>query len=62
MRLKAVCNYAHKEGMYGVKLDAFECLGDDLKWPETTSKAVSEKVIKKIESIDRSLFTERDFV
>ena len=59
-RLRAVCNYAHKEGMYGVKLDAFECLGDDLKWPETTSKAVPEKVIKKIENIDRSLFTEKE--
>ena len=46
--------------MYGVKLDAFECLGDDLKWPETTSKAVPEKVIKKIENIDRSLFTEKE--
>ena len=59
-RLRAVCNYAHKEGMYGVRLDAFECLGDDIKWPETTSKAVPEKVINKLASIDRTLFTEKE--
>ena len=46
--------------MYGVRLDAFECLGDDIKWPETTSKAVPEKVINKLVSIDRTLFTEKE--
>lgn len=59
-RLRAVCNYAKKQEMYGVNMDAFLCLGDDLKWPETTSKAVSDKVIKKIANIDRTLFSKKE--
>lgn len=59
-RLRAVCNYAKKQEMYGVNMDAFECLGDDLKWPETTSKAVSDKVIDKIANIDRTLFSKKE--
>lgn len=58
--LRAVCNYAKKQEMYGVNMDAFLCLGDDIKWPETTSKAVSDKVIEKIANIDRTLFTEKE--
>ena len=30
-RLRAVCNYAKKQEMYGVNMDAFLCLGDDIK-------------------------------
>ena len=59
-RLRAVCNYAKKQEMYGVNMDAFLCLGDDIKWPETTSKAVSDKVIEKIANIDRTLFTKKE--
>lgn len=59
-RLRAVCNYAKRQEMYGVNMDAFECLGDDLKWPETTSKAVSDKVIDKIANIDRTLFSKKE--
>lgn len=59
-RLRAICNYAYKEGMYGVNMDAFLCLGDDIKWPETTSKAVSDKVIEKIANIDRTLFSKTE--
>ena len=44
-RFRAVCNYAKKEGMYGVNMKAFEILGNDIKWPETTSKAVPSQVI-----------------
>ena len=59
-RLRAICNYAYKEGMYGVNMDAFLCLGDDIKWDETTSKAVSDKVIERIANIDRTLFTRKE--
>lgn len=59
-RFRAICNYAFKEGMYGVNMDIFQCLGDDIKWPETTSKAVPDKVICKIANIDRTLFTKKE--
>lgn len=59
-RLRAICNYACKEGMYGVDMEAFKCLGDDIKWPETTSRAASEKAMEKIADIDRSLFSKRE--
>lgn len=59
-RFRAVCSYANKAGMYGVNMDAFLCLGDDIKWPETTSKAVSDKVIEKIANIDRTLFSKKE--
>lgn len=59
-RFRAVCNYAKKQGMYGVDMDAFLCLGDDIKWDETTSKAVSDKVIEKIAHVDRTLFTKKE--
>ena len=59
-RLRAVCNYAKKQEMYGVNMDAFLCLGDDIKWPETTSKAVSDKIIEKIADIDRTLFSKKE--
>ncbi len=45
--------------MYGVNMDAFLCLGDDIKWPETIPQAVSDKVIEKIADIDRTLFTKK---
>ncbi len=55
--LRAVCNHAYKMGMYGVNMDAFLCLGNDIKWPETTSKAISYKTMNKIAAIDRTLLT-----
>ncbi len=55
--LRAVCNHANKMGMYGVNMDAFLCLGNDIKWPETTSKAISYKMMNKIAAIDRTLLT-----
>ena len=58
--LRAVCNYANKLGMYGVNMAAFECLGNDIKWPETTSKAISAKSMNKIAAIDRTLLTKRE--
>lgn len=59
-RLCAVCHYAQKAGMYGVNMDAFLCLGDDVKWDETTSKAVSDRIIERIAGIDRTLFTPKE--
>lgn len=59
-RLRAICNYAYKEGMHGVNMEAFHVLGDDIKWKETTSKAASEKAITKIINIDRTLLTPRE--
>ena len=44
-------------GMYGVNMDAFLCLGNVIKWPETTSKAISYKTMNKIAAIDRTLLT-----
>ena len=41
-------------------MEAFACLGDDIRWPETTSKAVSDKVIEKIANVDRTLFTTKE--
>ncbi len=58
-RLRAICNYTKKQEMYGVNMDAFLCVGDDIKWPETTSKAVSNKIIEKIANIDRTLFSKK---
>lgn len=58
--LRAICNYARKQEMYGVDMEAFACLGDDIRWPETTSKAVSDKVIEKIANVDRTLFTAKE--
>ena len=58
--LRAVCNYARKQEMYGVDMEAFACLGDDIRWPETTSKAISDKVIEKIANVDRTLFTTKE--
>ncbi len=46
--------------MYGVNMEAFNVLGNDIKWPEATSRAVSEKVIEKISTIDRTLFSEKE--
>ena len=31
-RLRAICRYAEKMGIYGVDMKAFECLGDNIKW------------------------------
>ena len=59
-RLRAVCNYAKKAGMYGVDMEAFQCLGEDIKWGETTSRAVSDKVIERLAAIDRTLFTKKE--
>lgn len=58
--LRAICRHAEKMGIYGVDMTAFDCLGDNLKWPETTSKAVSYQTIRRLEYIDRSLFSEKE--
>ena len=55
--LRAICSHAKKLEMPNVNMEAFECLGDNIKWGETTSKAVSRKDICKIENIDRTLFS-----
>lgn len=59
-RLRAICRYAEKQGIYGVDMKVFECLGDNIKWGSTTSKAVSYKDLAKIEYIDRSLFSKKE--
>ena len=41
-------------------MDNFLCLGDDINWPETTSRAVPETVIAKIANVDRTLFTKKE--
>lgn len=58
--LRALCNYAAKLGMPGAGIAAFDSLGDMIKWPETTSRAVSAKTISLLENIDRSLFSAKE--
>lgn len=58
--LRALCQYAAKLGMPGVGIEAFDSLGDMIKWPETTSRAVSAKTIALLENIDRSLFSAKE--
>lgn len=58
--LRALCNYAAKLGMPGAGITAFDSLGDMIKWPETTSRAVSAKTIALLEHIDRSLFSAKE--
>ena len=48
-RLRATCRYAEKQGIYGVDMKAFECLGDNIKWGQTTSKATSHIALEKLE-------------
>nr|WP_302399549.1 phage integrase SAM-like domain-containing protein [Alistipes onderdonkii] len=59
-QLRALCNYAAKLGMPGAGITAFDSLGDMIKWPETTSRAVSAKTISLLENIDRSLFSAKE--
>ena len=59
-RLRATCRYAEKQGIYGVDMKAFECLGDNIKWGQTTSKATSYVALAKLENIDRSLFSKKE--
>lgn len=56
-RLRAVCNYAQRQGIPHASYELFECLGETIKWDKTTSKAVSTATMYKIEYIDRSLFS-----
>ena len=58
--LRAVCRQAEKKEMYGVNMENFLCLGDDINWPESTSRAVPETVIAKIANVDRTLFTKKE--
>lgn len=58
--LRAICNVAVKEGMYGASIEIFKCLGNDINIPETNSKAVADTTIAKIENIDRTLFTKKE--
>lgn len=58
--LRALCNYAAKIGMPGAGIAAFDSLGDMIKWPDTTSRAVSAKTITLLENIDRSLFSDKE--
>lgn len=57
---RAICNAAMKEGMYGANIEIFKCLGNDINIPETTSKAVADTTLAKIENIDRTLFTKKE--
>ena len=41
-------------------MENFLCLGDDINWPESTSRAVPETVIAKIANVDRTLFTKKE--
>ena len=59
-RLRATCRYAEKQGIYGVDMKVFECLGDNIKWGQTTSKATSYVALAKLENIDRSLFSKKE--
>lgn len=59
-RLRATCRYAEKQCIYGVDMKAFECLGDNIKWEPTTSKATSHMVLEKLEAVDRSLFSQKE--
>lgn len=46
--------------MYGVNLDAFQILGDDMKFNETKYRAASERTITKIINVDRTLLNPRE--
>lgn len=56
-KLRAVCNYAFKKGVPGATVGIFEDFEKHMKTTKFESKAISQDVIKKIENIDRSLFT-----
>lgn len=56
--IRVMVNLAIKMGITSISLNIFDCLGDNLKWDETTSKAVPTADIYKIENIDRSKFSE----
>ena len=56
--LRAICQFAVNNNFHGASMEIFGCVGDKIKWPETTSKAVPYYVIKLIEGIDRSMFDE----
>lgn len=59
-RLRAVCNHAKKMEIPNASIEQFDCLGDNIKWDETTSKAISTANIYKIETIDRALFSKKE--
>lgn len=59
-RLRAVCSHAKKMEIPNADIEVFDCLGDNIKWDETTSKAVPTVDIYKIESIDRTLFSKKE--
>ncbi|MFR9524336.1 MAG: phage integrase SAM-like domain-containing protein [Rikenellaceae bacterium] len=56
-QLLAMCRLAVKMGILDVALSAFDCLGDNIKWDNTKSKAVPTECIYKIEAMDRAPFS-----
>lgn len=48
------------QGIYGVDMKAFKCLGDNIKWGQTTSKTISHITLEKLENADRSLFPRKN--
>ncbi|MFI3240738.1 MAG: tyrosine-type recombinase/integrase, partial [Bacteroidales bacterium] len=56
-QLLAMCRLAVKMGVPDVALGAFDCLGDNIKWNTTKSKAVPTECIYRIEAMDRSHFS-----
>lgn len=58
--LRATCAKAKDEGIYGVNLSLFRTFKWKLKTQYTTPKAVSHKLIKRIENIDRGILSKRE--
>ncbi len=56
-QIKAMCNLATKMGIPCAPLTIFDCLGDNIKWDRTSSKAIPTESIYKIINIDRSGFS-----
>lgn len=58
---RALVNYAaEKLRMYGADPKIFEAVEDKMEWGQFESKAVDSNIIRRIEFMDRSLFTERE--
>lgn len=59
-RLRAICNYAKKIGIYDFDINIFDCVGQNIKWNKTESRAVSRETMTLVENFDRSLLTPKE--
>ena len=58
---RALVNYAKDElNMYGANPSIFEAATEKMAWGQFESKAVNSNIIRRMEFMDRSLFTEQE--